>query len=309
MSQAIEAVSPSPGPAAAGPIQADWELDYYSRPILEPDGKKRWELLICSSPLAGSAGSLATAFRWALNCPAASVNSAWLRQSLEEALAAAAEQGFAAPRRLRCWRGSMRTMVQRAAEPLGLEVVSSRRCYTLVEWLQQREASVYPAEEGYMAGPLAPPPQPIQPLAVPLPEAARGDSWSWASLPLGALREASDWESSFLGLVPLPPDLDDAVMVSGLRLFSASRSLAIAGWLAGLEPVRLEVVGRQLVLEAGIEDRWLLGNLEEEEAEAAAEAFRAARAHAAGIQFIAVQSCEEQPGFDGFWILRDLPDA
>jgi hypothetical protein len=149
----------------------------------------------------------------------------------------------------------MRTMVQRAAEPLGLEVVPSRRCYTLVEWLQQREASVYPAEEGYMAGPLAPPPQPIQPLAVPLPEAARGDSWSWASLPLGALREASDWDSSFLGLVPLPPDLDDAVMVSGLRLFSASRSLAIAGWLAGLEPVRLEVVGRQLVLEAGIEDR------------------------------------------------------
>ena len=87
MSQAIEAVSPSPGPAAAGPIQADWELDYYSRPILESDGKKRWELLICSSPLAGSAGSLATAFRWSLNCPASSVNSAWLRQSLEEALA------------------------------------------------------------------------------------------------------------------------------------------------------------------------------------------------------------------------------
>ncbi len=309
MSQATEAVSPSPGPAAAGPIQADWELDYYSRPILESDGKKRWELLICSSPLAGSAGSLATAFRWSLNCPASSVNSAWLRQSLVEALAAAAEQGFAAPRRLRCWRGSMRTMVQRAAEPLGLEVVPSRRCYTLVEWLQQREASVYPSEEGYMAGPLAPPPQPIQPLAVPLPEAARGDSWIWASLPLGALREASDWDSSFLGLVPLPPDLDDAVMVSGLRLFSASRSLAIAGWLAGLEPVRLEVVGRQLVLEAGIEDRWLLGNLEEEEAEAAAAAFRAARAQAAGIQFIAVQSHEEQPGFDGFWILRDLPDA
>ena len=69
------------------------------------------------------------------------------------------------------------------------------------------------------------------------------------------------------------------------------------------------MVGRQLVLEAGIEDRWLLGNLEEEEAEAAAAAFRAARAQAAGIQFIAVQSREEQPGFDGFWILRDLPDA
>ena len=203
----------------------------------------------------------------------------------------------------------MRTMVQRAAETLGVEVVPSRRCYGLVEWLQERTASVYPAEEGFMAGPLAPPPQPIQPLAIPLPEAARGDSWSWASLPVGALREAADWDTSFAGLVPLPGDLDADVMVSGLRLFSANRSLAIAGWLAGLEPVRLEVVGQQLVLEAGMEDRWLLGNLEDEEATAAREAFLAARGLAAGVQFIAVQRSEDQPGFDGFWILRDLPDA
>ena len=33
--------------------QADWELDFYSRPILEPDGKKRWELLISSTPELG----------------------------------------------------------------------------------------------------------------------------------------------------------------------------------------------------------------------------------------------------------------
>jgi hypothetical protein len=203
----------------------------------------------------------------------------------------------------------MRTMVQRAAEPLGLEVVASRRCYALVEWLLERQATVYPAEEGYMAGPLAPPPQPIQPLAVPLPEAARGDSWSWASLPLAALREAGAWPVSFAGLVPLPADCNGEVMVSGLRLFSANRSLAIAGWLAGLEPVRLEIAGNQLVLEAGMEDRWLLGSLSADEAAAAAEAFRNARSQAGGIQFMAVQSSPEQQGFDGFWILRDLPDA
>ena len=29
--------------------QADWELDFYSRPIIEADGKKRWELLITST--------------------------------------------------------------------------------------------------------------------------------------------------------------------------------------------------------------------------------------------------------------------
>ena len=30
--------------------RADWELDFYSRPIMEPDGKKRWELLVSSTP-------------------------------------------------------------------------------------------------------------------------------------------------------------------------------------------------------------------------------------------------------------------
>ena len=311
MSQATEQAPSSSGsssaPASASGLQqADWELDYYSRPILESDGKKRWELLICSTPVAGAP---LEPFRLVQNCSASSVNSQWLKQALEQALEQAAAAGYAAPRRLRCWRASMRTMVQRAAEPLGLEVVPSRRCYALVEWLQEREATVYPAEEGYMAGPLAPPPLPIQPLAVPLPEAARGDRWSWASLPLGALREAAGWEVSFAGLVPLPDQLDDELMVSGLRLFSADRSLAIAGWIAGLEPVRLEVAGNQLVLEAGLEDRWLLGNLDAQEAEAAAAAFQAARLQAGGIQFLAVQSREDQPGFDGFWILRDLPDA
>ena len=305
MSQATEEAR-SNADRAAQPLQADWELDYYSRPILEPDGKKRWELLICSTPLKGAAGS---GFRFALNCPAASVNSQWLKQAIEQAIEQAASEGYGPPRKLRCWRASMRTMVQRAAEQLGLELIPSRRCYALVEWLQDRQLHLYPAEEGYMAGPLAPAPLPIQPLAVPLPEAARGDRWCWASLPLGALREAGDWDVSFPGLVPLEAAGSEEAMVSGLRLFSATRSLAIAGWIAGLEPVRLEVSGNQLVLEAGLEDRWLLGNLEAEEAEAAAQAFRAAREQVSGVQFLAVQSSENQSGFDGFWVLRDLPDA
>jgi hypothetical protein len=292
-------------------LTSDWELDYYSRPILEPDGKKRWELLICSTPTAGVD---AEAFRHVVNCPAASVNSIWLREALEAALVAAREQGFAAPRRLRCWRASMRTMVQRAAEGLGLELVPSRRTYALVEWLQQREREVYPAEEGYMAGPLAPPPAPIRPVPVPLPEAARGDRWAWATLPVGALAAARDWEAGFNGLVPLPAvaeghALDPEAPVPGIRLFSATRALAIAGWLAGLEPVRLELDGRQLVLEAGLEDRWLLSTLPDDEAEAAARAFAEARERAGGLQFIAVQASEQEPSFAGFWMLRDLPDA
>ena len=63
--------------------QADWELDFYSRPILEPDGKKRWELLISSTPELGGGES----FRYARRCPAGEVNSTWLAAALREAIA------------------------------------------------------------------------------------------------------------------------------------------------------------------------------------------------------------------------------
>jgi hypothetical protein len=63
------------------------------------------------------------------------------------------------------------------------------------------------------------------------------------------------------------------------------------------------------VIEAGLEDRWLLTNLPAEEAEAATDAFAAARQQAGGMQFLAVQASEQDEGFEGFWLLRDLPDA
>ncbi len=289
----------------------DWELDFYSRPILEADGRKRWELLICSSPdpLQGGSDPQNSGFRWQLNCPADSVNSIWLRQAIEAALDEAQRQGWQPPRRLRCWRGSMRTMVQRAAEGLGLELVPSRRCYQLVEWLQERQRTVYPNEPGYLAGPLAPPPQAIRPVAVPLPEALRGESWDWATLTAGALAEAGEWPIGFAGLLPLSTDLPPETPVPGIRLFSRSRALAIAGWLAGLEPVRLEMDANQMILEAGLEDRWLLANLNPDEAAAAAAAFATAREQAGGLQFIAVVSGPEAERLEGFWLLRDLPDA
>jgi hypothetical protein len=307
-SSAARAVSAAPG--SDGP--PDWELDFYSRPILEPDGKKRWELLICSTPpeVPGEQGHGPVApFRWVRTCPAASVNSIWLRDAIAEAITEAEARGIGQPRRLRTWRATMRTMVQRAAEGLGIELVASRRCYALRDWLMEREREVYPAEAGYMAGPLAPPPKPLRAQALPLPEVARGESWSWATLPAAVLAESSGWPIDFAGLLALPPLADGAVPVPGIRLFSRGRALAIAGWLAGLEPVRLEVCGRQLVLEAGLEDRWLLSDLPAEEAAAAADALAAARRQAGGLQFLAVQSQADAPALQGFWMLRDLPDG
>jgi hypothetical protein len=127
-------------------------------------------------------------------------------------------------------------------------------------------------------------------------------------LPTGALGEAAEWSIGFAELLRVPDGLSAQALVPGIRLFSRRRALALAGWLAGLEPVRLEVEEGQLVLEAGLDDRWRLATLTPEEAAASKEAFSRARQDAAGLQFLAVQAGEEDTHFEGFWMLRDLPD-
>jgi hypothetical protein len=282
---------------------ADWELDFYSRPILEADGRKRWELLITSTP---NLSDQETPFRFVKCCPSGEVNSLWLTEALQEAGASAEDAGWDAPRRLRCWRSSMRTMVQRAAAELGLEVIPSRRTYALLDWLQQRQRDVYPSVEGFMAGPLAPPPAPVPTPPIPLPEEVQGDAWSWATLPGGLLQEAGDWPVGFSGLIPMPPDLASDAAVPGLRLFSRSRALAMAGWLGGLEPVRLLVEERQLLLEAGQDDRWLVSDLEAGAAREIEAALSESSEQMHGLQFIAIQSSPEEQSFAGFWMMRDI---
>jgi hypothetical protein len=39
------------------------------------------------------------------------------------------------------------------------------------------------------------------------------------------------------------------------------------------------------------------------------QAFALAREQAGGLQFLAVQAEESDQCFEGFWLLRDLPDA
>ena len=291
------------GPQFRTQRQADWELDFYSRPILEKDGKKRWELLITSTPEINADGC----FRFAKICPASEVNSTWLAAALREALAEAEDQGWKPPQRLRAWRSAMKTMVQRAAAELLLEVVSSRRTYALLDWLDERERTVYPEEEGFMAGPLALPPSPVETPPLPLPEAVRGDAWTWAGLPVGSLKEASEWPLGFNGLIPVPPSLEAELEVPGLRLFSRTRALALAGWLGGLEPVRLRVSSSQLILDAGQDDCWLVSDLSQQEAEQISAALEASRMNLHGLQFIAVQSAPDSERFEGFWMLRDQP--
>ena len=283
--------------------QADWELDFYSRPILEPDGKKRWELLISSTQdFSGE-----KPFRWEKICPANEVNSLWLSKALKEALEDAEKEGWRKPSKLRFWRSSMKTMIKRSAESHGIDSVSSRRTYSLFDWLAKRESEIYPNQPGYIAGPLAPPISPILNQSVPLPEAIRGDAWAFATLSIQMLREANDWPMEFNSLIPIRKTIDGEVQVPGIRLFSRSRALALAAWLGGLEPVKIVLEKNQLILESGQEERWLITDMDPKTTDYAKKYLDLAKEQADGLQFISVQSTPEKESFTGFWMLRDLP--
>lgn len=283
--------------------KADWELDFYSRPVIETNGKKRWELLISSTEdFSGE-----QPFRWDKKCPAGEVNSTWLTKALKEALSQALLEGWELPSKLRFWRTSMKTMIKKAANNVGIDPIASRRTYSLVEWLKERKKDIYPNEPGYIAGPLAPAFSPISNQPVPLPEAVRGDAWSFATLPIGTLRDANEWPMEFNGLIPIKEIIDDEIPIPGIRLFSKSRSLGLAAWLGGLEPVALIQENSQLILEAGQDERWLVTDMDKQTATFAGKSFQEAKEKADGLQFISIQSTPEEEKFAGFWMLRDLP--
>ena len=282
--------------------KTDWEIDFYSRPILDKNGKKRWELLITNT----NNFKYEKTFKWEKICPASSVNSIWLKDALEEAINDANAQGWDRPSVLRCWRSSMKTMIKRATDQMGIELISSRRTYSLLEWLIDRERNLYPQQKGYTGVNLAPPSNPITNQAIPLPEEVRGDAWSFASLSLSTLREADEWEIEFSNLIPIKDSINENISVPGIRLFSQKRSLALAAWLGGLEPVKLLIEGTRIILEAGQADRWLVTDVEQEAKKAIENNFLRAKSDADGLQFISVQKNSEQSSLDGFWMLRDI---
>lgn len=108
-----------------------------------------------------------------------------LRKSIEGLLA---QEGARRPDKARFFRGQMQTIISKALGELDIKPVPSRRCFTLMSWLQDRVDNVYKADPRYNEKSqsmfmldLGPP--------EPLPDALRGEKWAFVQLPLGPLRE------------------------------------------------------------------------------------------------------------------------
>lgn len=168
-----------------------WEIDFYSRPILDENQKKLWEVLVCESPLDTST-SIESLFRYAKFCPSTQVNSVWLRTALEEAITKAPQ----VPTRIRFFRRQMNNMIVKACQDLGIPAQASRRTLALHQWLEQRMEQVYPKEPGYQ--PITNPSVRFEtPGPKPLPDALVGQQWAFVTLEAAAFEEMHEWDIGF----------------------------------------------------------------------------------------------------------------
>jgi len=271
-----------------------WELDFYSRPILDEQQKKLWEVLVCDTHRA---------FEYSRFCSSTQVNSSWLRSTLEEALAEAPQ----APERIRFFRQPMNNMIMRACEELKIPAQLSRRTFALYQWLQQRTQEVYPTHPGFQ--PLATNPVQYEPAPLkPLPDALMGQQWAFVTLEASAFREMDAWTIDFGETFTLPMLGESEKQIPGLVVFS-DRAQPLAAWMSGLEPAFLKFEHSsppRLVLETGAIDRWLFANLKDPQLQAEAQGFETAKQQAQQVHFLAVQSAPDAESFAGFWLLQEL---
>ncbi len=286
---------------------AIWELDFYSRPIVDENKKKVWEVLICESPDRIDQ-DLKNLYRFSKLCPNTTVNSLWLQEAISEAI----KETGVTPKKIRFFRRQMNNMISKACEDLGISPMLSRRTYTLCQWLDDRKLNFYPQQEGYDSVAANSPSvqyPPLEPTA--LPDAIRGDKsdkWAFVSLQAEAFLELNEWDIGFKEVFPiLEIGVSTETVIPGLIIYS-QRALPLAAWMSGLDLgyLKLETGTRPIVrLETAASDSWILVNITNPQTLQEAKNFEEAKSIANNIHFLAIQSSPDSESFAGFWLLKE----
>lgn len=272
-----------------------WQADFYRRPLKDATGQVLWELLICDSTRR---------FTYQALCPQSEANANWLVSQLRQA------EGENLPDIIQVFRPQSLSLMETAAQQLGIQVEGTRHTPALKQWLQE-QASQYLKQENYTGeayNPIAvdkPPP-------LPLPENLWGDRWRFASLPAGNLEEAfSDRPIPILQmpefLLPLKLGIASSVLIPGVVIDGGRQSMQLARWLQDAQPVCLNYIAGApdgLILEAGLVDRWVVATFEDKEVAAAARTYEQRKGLSQGLHFLLVQPDDSGMTYTGFWLLR-----
>jgi len=279
-----------------------WELDFCSRPIFDDRRKKVWELLICDPERN---------FQYAEYFPNNKINSVQLKAALQRVLELPSVRP---PLKMRFFRAQMATIITKAAQDLPFKTIPSRRCSSLLGWLQERHVSVYPTHPGYDTN--APPLMTYE-AGIPqeLADALRGEQWAFVMLPLAQVQEEAAATiggggfGELLSGATLPGlTLSPEVLIPGVAVFS-QRALPLAAWTNGLELAALKADPEMgsLLLETGVNTRWRYANYRRTTtANQEASDWENAKIQAGGVHFLAIQTDPDAPSCSGFWMMREF---
>ncbi|XP_052191830.1 protein TAB2 homolog, chloroplastic [Diospyros lotus] len=281
---------------------SEWELDFCSRPILDIRGKKIWELLVCDSSLS---------LQYTKYFPNTVINSITLKETIASICD---ELGVPLPDKVRFFRSQMQTIITKACKELGIKPIPSKRCLSLLLWLEERYETVYTRHPGFQKGA-----KPLlaldNPFPMELPENLFGEKWAFVQLPFSAVQEeVSSLESRFifgagLDLDLLGIEIDDKTLIPGLAV-ATSRAKPLAAWMNGLEvcSVEADVTRASLILSVGISTRYVYATYKNTPLTTnEAEAWEAAKKACGGLHFLAIQEDLDSDDCVGFWLLLDLP--
>ncbi|KAK8998479.1 hypothetical protein V6N11_083868 [Hibiscus sabdariffa] len=280
----------------------EWELDFCSRPILDIRSKKIWELVVCDSSLS---------LQYTKYFPNNVINSITLKDAL---VTISEDLGVPLPEKVRFFRSQMQTIITKACKELGIKPVPSKRCLSLLLWLEERYESVYMRHPGFQKGS-----KPLlaldNPFPMELPENLFGEKWAFVQLPFSAVREevlSLDERFVFgagLDLDLLGIEVDDNTLIPGLAVAS-SRAKPLAAWMNGLEVCSVEADTSRggLILSVGISTRYVYATYKKTPTTTnEAEAWEAAKMACGGLHFLAIREDLDSDDCVGFWLLLDLP--
>ena len=154
-----------------------------------------------------------------------------------------------------------------------------------------------------------PPPQ-------PLPENLWGESWRFAAVPAAELAHIFDDRPIPIltapdELLPFNLGLASTVPIPGVIVYGGRRSLGLARWLQEVQPYALHYIptasgqGGGLVLEAGLNERWILATFEDPAVAKAAQTYQERQQASRGLHFLLVQPDDSGLTDTGFWLLRE----
>ncbi len=277
-------------------MRSSWQLDFYRRPLQDPQGSPLWELLICDPQMNFSYGEF---------CPQSEAGAPWIKKQLQ--IARTKAEGW--PDCIEIFRPQSISLVEVACRELPVEVHPARDVPTLKRWLRQR-AVWYANLHNYTR-------EPYDPVAIdrpapqPMADYLMGEQWQFAAISSDALMRL---EHEPIPIQSVPPELNpielglpSTLLIPGVIIDGGRQSMMLVQWLQSVQPVMLQYIAGKpdgLLLEAGLSDRWIMATFEDADVAGAARTFTERKLAASGLHFLLVRPDDSGLTYTGLWLLQ-----